>query len=161
MYTNMPSFPLMTVPRTVDETIRAQVFNLTVELPERPYDTGSEDAMRAAIRSPRIRPRSPPLSARFRRQCAPSSRRWGRTTFTPEVREDGTPYASVLFFNGGMGASSGRDGELVLCWPSNISATPVEIAERHSPFLFHHKRLRPGCGGDGTHRGGAVWARMC
>ena len=70
------------------------------------------------------------------------------------VRDDGSPYASVFFFNGGMGASAGFDGEPALSWPSNISATPVEIAERHSPFLFRHKRLRPGSGGGGAHRGG-------
>jgi N-methylhydantoinase B len=70
------------------------------------------------------------------------------------LREDGSPYASVLFFNGGMGASSERDGEPALSWPSNISATPVEVAERQSPFLFHYRRLRPGSGGDGARRGG-------
>jgi N-methylhydantoinase B len=70
------------------------------------------------------------------------------------LRDDGSPYASVLFFNGGMGASSGLDGEPALSWPSNISATPVEVAERQSPFLFRYKKLRPGSGGDGARRGG-------
>ncbi|WP_372921612.1 hydantoinase B/oxoprolinase family protein [Roseovarius sp.] len=70
------------------------------------------------------------------------------------LREDGSPYASVLFFNGGMGASADRDGEPALSWPSNISATPVEVAERQSPFLFRYKRLRPGSGGHGARRGG-------
>jgi len=70
------------------------------------------------------------------------------------VRDDGKPYTTVLFFNGGMGATSAKDGEHVLSWPSNISSTPVEVAERQSPLFFHHKRLRPGSGGSGQFRGG-------
>jgi N-methylhydantoinase B len=60
----------------------------------------------------------------------------------------------VLFFNGGMGATAAKDGEHVLSWPSNISSTPVEVAERNSPLFFHYKRLRPGSGGGGRLRGG-------
>jgi N-methylhydantoinase B len=59
-----------------------------------------------------------------------------------------------LFFNGGMGATPVKDGEHVLSWPSNISSTPVEVAERQSPLFFHYKRLRPGSGGAGRFRGG-------
>jgi N-methylhydantoinase B len=70
------------------------------------------------------------------------------------VAEDGRPYTSVLFMNGGMGATIAQDGENTLSWPSNISATPVEVAERISPFFVHHKRLTPGSGGAGRHRGG-------
>jgi N-methylhydantoinase B len=70
------------------------------------------------------------------------------------TREDGKPYTTVLFFNGGMGATPIKDGEHVLSWPSNISSTPVEVAERNSPLFFHYKRLRPGSGGDGRFRGG-------
>jgi N-methylhydantoinase B len=70
------------------------------------------------------------------------------------TRDDGRPYTNVLFFNGGMGATSAKDGEHVLSWPSNISSTPVEVAERNSPLFFHYKRLRPGSGGAGRHRGG-------
>ena len=47
-----------------------------------------------------------------------------------------------------------KDGENVLSWPSNISSTPVEVAERNSPLFFHYKRLRPGSGGAGRFRGG-------
>jgi N-methylhydantoinase B len=67
---------------------------------------------------------------------------------------DGRPYTNVLFYNGGMGATPVKDGENVLSWPSNISSTPVEIAERNSPLFFHYKRMRPGSGGRGTFRGG-------
>jgi N-methylhydantoinase B len=67
---------------------------------------------------------------------------------------DGTPYTNVLFFNGGTGATPGKDGENALSWPSNISSTPVEVAERNSPLFFHYKRLRAGSGGGGRFRGG-------
>ena len=70
------------------------------------------------------------------------------------VRDDGKPYTNVLFFNGGMGATATKDGEHVLSWPSNISSTPVEVAERNSPLFFHHKRMRPDSGGAGRFRGG-------
>jgi len=70
------------------------------------------------------------------------------------VRPDGMTYANVLFFNGGMGAMLGKDGASCLSWPSNISSTPIEVAERNSPLFFHHKRLRPDSGGGGKHRGG-------
>ena len=70
------------------------------------------------------------------------------------TREDGRPYTNVLFFNGGMGATADKDGEHVLSWPSNISSTPVEIAERNSPLFFRYKRMRAGSGGRGRFRGG-------
>jgi len=70
------------------------------------------------------------------------------------VRPDGRPYANNLFFNGGMGATPVKDGECTTSWPSNISSTPVEVAERISPFYIAYKRLREGSGGDGAHRGG-------
>jgi len=70
------------------------------------------------------------------------------------VRDDHRPYTNVLFFNGGMGATARKDGEHVLSWPSNISSTPVEVAERNSPFLVRYKRMRAGSGGAGRFRGG-------
>jgi N-methylhydantoinase B len=70
------------------------------------------------------------------------------------TRDDGKPYTTVLFFNGGLGATPVKDGEHVLSWPSNISSTPVEVAERNSPLFFHYKRMRPGSGGPGRFRGG-------
>jgi len=63
-------------------------------------------------------------------------------------------WASVLFHNGGLGARPGRDGVNCLSWPSNISSTPVEVAERQNPVFIRHKRLRPGSGGTGRYRGG-------
>ena len=54
-----------------------------------------------------------------------------------------------------MGALANKDGESCLSWPSNISSTPVEVAERSAPLIFHKKALRPESGGAGRHRGGA------
>ena len=70
------------------------------------------------------------------------------------VRADGKPFASVLFFNGGMGATAIKDGENATSWPSNISSTPSEISDRDSPLLTHYRQLRPGSGGAGKFRGG-------
>jgi N-methylhydantoinase B len=70
------------------------------------------------------------------------------------VRADGTPYANMFFYNGGMGATRRRDGPTCLSWPSNVSSTSVEISEHAAPLRFRHKRLREGSGGDGRHRGG-------
>jgi N-methylhydantoinase B len=60
----------------------------------------------------------------------------------------------MFFFNGGMGATMQGDGQSCLSWPSNVSSTSVEISEHIAPLRFHHKRLRPGSGGAGRHRGG-------
>jgi N-methylhydantoinase B len=70
------------------------------------------------------------------------------------LREDGRPFATVLFHNGGMGATAAVDGASALSWPSNISPTPIEVAERDSPLFIRYKRLVPGSGGPGRHRGG-------
>ena len=70
------------------------------------------------------------------------------------VRADGRPFAAVLFFNGGMGATATKDGENALSWPSNISSTPSEVSERDSPLFTHYRCLRPGSGGAGRFRGG-------
>ena len=66
----------------------------------------------------------------------------------------GKPYANMFFFNGGMGATMQGDGQSCLSWPSNVSSTSVEISEHIAPLRFHYKRLRPGSGGVGRHRGG-------
>jgi N-methylhydantoinase B len=60
----------------------------------------------------------------------------------------------VLFFNGGMSALAHKGGASALSWPSSISSTPAEGAERNGPFVIHYKRLAPGSGGHGRHRGG-------
>jgi N-methylhydantoinase B len=70
------------------------------------------------------------------------------------THDDGRSFANVLFYNGGLGATARDDGESCLSWPSNISSTPVEVAERNGPLLCHYKRLRTGSGGAGRQRGG-------
>jgi N-methylhydantoinase B len=70
------------------------------------------------------------------------------------VRDDGRTYASVLFFNGGMGATARGDGQNAYAWPSNVSNVPVELIERESALFVHAKRLREGSGGKGRWRGG-------
>ena len=84
--------------------------------------------------------------------AAPGSPLWNCTQ--SGQRPDGRTYATNLFLNGGMGATAGADGEAALSWPSNISSTPVEVAEQISPLLFRHKRLTSGSGGAGRRRGG-------
>ncbi len=70
------------------------------------------------------------------------------------LRADGRPFATVLFQNGGMGATASSDGESAMSWPSNISPTPTEVAERDAPLFIRYKRLVKGSGGEGQHRGG-------
>lgn len=64
------------------------------------------------------------------------------------------PFASLLCFNGGQGASAGRDGYATLSTPSNVSNTPVEVVEATAPVLVESKRIVRGSGGQGRWRGG-------
>ncbi len=89
--------------------------------------------------------------------AAPGSPLWNLTLTgdrQPANARASERFTAVLFFNGGLGARPDRDGAPCLSWPSNISSTPVEIAERNGPLLFAHKRLSPGSGGPGRFRGG-------
>jgi N-methylhydantoinase B len=61
---------------------------------------------------------------------------------------------TVLFFNGGTGATSWADGPSCTSFPTNISVTPVEITETLAPLRVRHKRLAPDSGGAGRWRGG-------
>ena len=70
------------------------------------------------------------------------------------TRGDGRTYANVLFFNGGMGATCGNDGQNTYSWPSNVSNVPIELVERNSGFVVRRKTLRPDSGGTGRYRGG-------
>jgi N-methylhydantoinase B len=84
--------------------------------------------------------------------AAPGSPLWSMVI--SGVREDGKPYANVLFYNGGMGATARKDGVSCYSWPNNIASTPVEVTERDTPFLVRYKRLREDSGGVGRHCGG-------
>lgn len=70
------------------------------------------------------------------------------------IRSDGSTYANVLFFNGGMGATDRADGQSTYAWPSNVSNVPVELIERNAPLFVNSKQLRAGSGGQGKFRGG-------
>lgn len=66
----------------------------------------------------------------------------------------GKSFSTILFFNGGMGAMSDRDGPPAAGFPANISNTPIEVAETLAPVVFGQKSLADGSGGQGTHHGG-------
>ncbi|MCC7426416.1 MAG: hydantoinase B/oxoprolinase family protein [Alphaproteobacteria bacterium] len=82
----------------------------------------------------------------------PGSPMWGMNQ--SGVTKEGKPYANMFFYNGGMGGSPRRDGHATLSWPSNVSSTAVELSEVIAPVRIRYKRLRPGSGGRGAHRGG-------
>jgi N-methylhydantoinase B len=75
-------------------------------------------------------------------------------SFVQSGVRDGRPYANKVFINGGMGATSRKDGAHVLSWPSNVASTPVEMVEQLAPLRVHYKRLRTGTGGAGRFCGG-------
>ena len=84
--------------------------------------------------------------------AAPGSPLWSMVI--SGVRDDGKPYANVLFYNGGMGATAHKDGVSCYSWPNNIASTPVEVTERDTPFFVRYKRLRENSGGAGRFCGG-------
>lgn len=84
--------------------------------------------------------------------AAPGSPIWIMTL--AGLTSEGKPFATVLFYNGGLGGRAAGDGVSALAWPSNISSTPVEVAEHSGQLLFRQKALKPGSGGDGEMRGG-------
>jgi N-methylhydantoinase B len=83
--------------------------------------------------------------------AAPGSPHWG---VNQSGVRDGKPYANMLFYNGGLGATYRRDGLSCIGWPSNVAYTPIELSELITPFRIHYKRLRPDSGGPGRFRGG-------
>lgn len=85
-------------------------------------------------------------------RAAPGSPLWIMNIGGTDAR--GRTFANVLFFNGGTGAGAAQDGVDAVSWPSNISSTPIEVAERTAPVMVHRKALVEGSGGVGRHRGG-------
>jgi N-methylhydantoinase B len=56
---------------------------------------------------------------------------------------------------GGEGATATKDGaSATRVHMSNVMNTPSEVIELEYPFRVEEHSLRPGSGGDGTHRGG-------
>jgi len=65
------------------------------------------------------------------------------------------PFAYYETIGGGMGATSGSDGEsAVHCHMTNTLNTPIEALEYSYPFLVTEYSIRRGTGGLGRHRGG-------
>lgn len=64
------------------------------------------------------------------------------------------PFVINMFYAGGTGARSGKDGLSCTAFPSGVRSTPVEITETTSPLVIWRKEYRTGSGGDGEFRGG-------
>jgi len=68
---------------------------------------------------------------------------------------DGRPFISSMFnYSGGMGARATKDGLAATCYPTGVSAVPIEVLEASIPIEFTCKELARGTGGDGRCRGG-------
>jgi len=69
--------------------------------------------------------------------------------------KDGTPFTSSMFnYSGGMGARAEKGGLSATCYPTGVSAVPVEVLEASIPIEFTRKELAPGTGGKGKYDGG-------
>jgi N-methylhydantoinase B len=64
------------------------------------------------------------------------------------------PFALTFFLSPGLGATAEADGRSCTNFPTNISATPVEVIEQSVPLRVRSKRIARGTGGAGKHRGG-------
>ncbi|NMM43322.1 hydantoinase B/oxoprolinase family protein [Rhodospirillaceae bacterium KN72] len=68
---------------------------------------------------------------------------------------DGKPFTSSMFnYSGGMGARAGKPGISAVCYPTGVSAVPVEVLEASYPIVFKCKELEHGTGGTGKQPGG-------
>ena len=67
---------------------------------------------------------------------------------------DGKSWHSVRIRGGGMGASSGGDGNFVYIFPANGANTPVEILESDTPLIVEKRELIIDSGGPGRMKGG-------
>jgi len=68
---------------------------------------------------------------------------------------DGRPFISSMFnYSGGMGARATKNGLSATCYPTGVSAVPVEVLEASSPIEFTCKELVLGTGGKGRYSGG-------
>ena len=67
----------------------------------------------------------------------------------------GRPFISSMFnYSGGMGARATKDGLAATCYPTGVSAVPIEVLEASIPIEFTCKELVLGTGGDGRQKGG-------
>ncbi len=69
--------------------------------------------------------------------------------------KDNKPFTSSMFnYSGGMGARADKDGLSATCYPTGVSAVPVEVLEASIPIEFTRKELAHGTGGSGRFKGG-------
>ncbi len=67
----------------------------------------------------------------------------------------GKPFTSSMFnYSGGMGARASKPGLSAICYPTGVSAVPVEVLEASYPIAFTCKELERGTGGTGRQPGG-------
>ncbi|MCB1471624.1 MAG: hydantoinase B/oxoprolinase family protein [Rhodobiaceae bacterium] len=67
----------------------------------------------------------------------------------------GRAFTSSMFnYSGGMGARASKPGLSAICYPTGVSAVPIEILEASYPIVFTCKELEPGTGGAGRQPGG-------
>jgi N-methylhydantoinase B len=69
-------------------------------------------------------------------------------------RDDRSPFTTIFFINGGMGARATRDGLSATCFPSNVVCGSMEIIEALAPLRIWQKELSMDSGGPGRFRGG-------
>ncbi|PCJ34164.1 MAG: hydantoinase B [Alphaproteobacteria bacterium] len=69
--------------------------------------------------------------------------------------KQGQPFTSSMFnYSGGMGARATKKGLSATCYPTGVSAVPIEVLEASIPIEFTCKELLPNTGGKGLHNGG-------
>lgn len=68
---------------------------------------------------------------------------------------EGKPFTSSMFnYSGGMGARANKPGLSAICYPTGVSAVPVEVLEASYPIVFTCKEIERGTGGKGRQPGG-------
>lgn len=68
--------------------------------------------------------------------------------------DDGTRFAMMTLYDGGIGATSYSDGVSCVAWPGHISNVPAELMEYLAPIWVKERRLAPDSAGAGRFRGG-------
>ncbi|MBI4182746.1 MAG: hydantoinase B/oxoprolinase family protein [Proteobacteria bacterium] len=84
-------------------------------------------------------------------QAAPGS---PGCAFNMTGEHQGRRYVTINFLAGGQGASMHADGYAVVCFPSNLCNTPIEVMESEAPVRVLRREVRKRTGGRGRRRGG-------
>lgn len=74
--------------------------------------------------------------------------------FAMSGQKAGRPFATIVFYNGGLGARPDSDGVSTLSFPTNVSMTPTEVLERAAPIRVTERAFLPESAGAGQFRGG-------